>query len=288
MRKSESLFLDIRGLRYHVRRWPSTGAPKMVLLHGWMDVSASFQFVVDALRREWDIYAPDWRGYGLTGRGKSDCYWFPDYIADLDFLLEQIQAVNLVGHSLGGNVASMYAGIRPRRVARLVNLEGFGLAATRPGQAPDRYARWLDELREPPRLRPYRNFQELAERLRQGNKRLTPERAEFLARHWGRETEQGGEVVLRGDPAHKIVNPVLYRYEEVHACWQKVEAPVLWVDAAESATLQRLGPPTSCAPAAWWLIRPTRAMRSAASWATPRRWSGCAACAASTSATTSP
>ena len=88
MRKSESLFLDIRGLRYHVRRWPGTGAPKMVLLHGWMDVSASFQFVVDALRGEWDIYAPDWRGYGLTGRGKSDCYWFPDYIADLDLLLE--------------------------------------------------------------------------------------------------------------------------------------------------------------------------------------------------------
>src|SRR5207237_1162313 len=211
LRKSESLFLDIRGLRYHVRRWPGIGAPKMLLLHGWMDVSASFQFVVDALRGDWDIYAPDWRGYGLTGRGQSDCYWFPDYIADLDFLLAEIHAVNLVGHSLGGNVASMYAGIRPQRVARLVNLEGFGLAATRPGQAPGRYARWLGELPEPPRLRPYRNFQELAERLRQGNPRLTPERAEFLARHWGRETEQG-EVVLRGDPAHKIVNPVLYRY----------------------------------------------------------------------------
>ena len=47
--------------------------------------------------------------------------------------------------------------------------------------------------------------------------------------------------MLRGDPAHKIVNPVLYRYEEVHACWEKVEAPVLWVDAAESETLKRLG-----------------------------------------------
>src|SRR3989441_11518107 len=52
---------------------------------------------------------------------------------------------------------------------------------------------------------------------------------------------RSGEVVLRGDPAHKIVNPVLYRYEEAHACWQKVEAPVLWVDAAESETPKRLG-----------------------------------------------
>src|SRR5258708_20626834 len=212
----------------------------MVLLHGWMDVSASFQFVVDALRGEWDISAPDWRGYGLTGRGKSDCCWCRHYVAALEFLVREIQAVNLVGHSLGGNVASMSAGIRPQRVARLVNLEGFGLAATRSGQAPERYARWLDELHEPAGVRAYRNLQELAERLREGNRRLTPERAEFLARHWGRETEQG-DVVLRGDPAHKIVNPVLYRYEEVHACWQKVEAPVLWVDAAESETLKRLG-----------------------------------------------
>ncbi len=237
------MFLDIRGLRYHVRRWARAGAPRMFLLHGWMDVSASFQFVVDALRGEWDVYAPDWRGYGLTQWGGSDCYWFADYIADLDRLLEILQPdapVNLVGHSLGGNVAAMYAGIRPQRVAKLVNLEGFGLAATRPEQAPRRYARWLDELHTPPRLRPYKDFEELAARLRQGNPRLSGERANFLARHWGREAGADG-VLLRGDPAHKIVNPVLYRYEEVRACWQQVGAPVLWVDAADSDTLQRLG-----------------------------------------------
>ena len=95
-------------------------------------------------------------------------------------------------------------------------------------------------LHEPPQLRPYKDFAELAERLRKNNPRLTPERAEFLARHWGRDAGREG-VVLRGDPAHKIVNPVLYRYEEVRACWQQVSAPVLWVDAQESETLKRLG-----------------------------------------------
>jgi pimeloyl-ACP methyl ester carboxylesterase len=241
LKKSESIFVEVRGLRYHVRRWPREGAPKLFFLHGWMDVSASFQFLVDALRGEWDVYAPDWRGYGLTQWDKSDCYWFPDYLADLERLLDQFASapVHLIGHSLGGNVATMYAGVRPQRVAKLVNLEGFGLSPARPEEAPKRYARWLDELRERPRLRPYRDFAELAARLRQSNPRLTAERADFLARHWGHDAGAQG-ILLRGDPAHKIVNPVLYRYEEVRACWRQVSAPVLWVDAAQSDTLQRL------------------------------------------------
>jgi len=243
MRESESSFFDIRGLRYHVRRWLRPGAPKMVLLHGWMDVSASFQFLVDALKGAWDVYAPDWRGYGMTDWDKADSYWFPDYIADLEVLLARIEPerpVNLVGHSLGGNVGAIYAGVRPHRVAKFVNLEGFGMAATRPEQAPKRYARWLDELHDRPGLRPYDSFDALAERLRQSNKRLSKEKADFLARHWGRQTEDG-QVVLRSDPAHKIVNPVLYRYDEALACWRAVTAPVLWVEAAESDTVKRIG-----------------------------------------------
>jgi len=242
MRESESQFLQVRGLRYHIRRWPARGAPKMVLLHGWMDVSASFQFVVDALEHDWDVYSPDWRGYGLSEWGKADSYWFPDYLADLDVLLESIdaeQSLNLVGHSMGGHVAGLYAGVRPGRVARFVNLEGFGLAATRADQAPKRYARWLDELRVPPRFRPYQSYATLAERLRGNNPRLSTGKADFLARQWGEEVEGKG-VRLRGDPAHKIVNPVLYRHDEVRACWQLVTAPVLWVEAAESDALKRV------------------------------------------------
>lgn len=242
MRHSESLYFDVRRLRYHVRHWPGNAEQRVVLLHGWMDVSASFQFLVDAMSPQWDVYAPDWRGYGQTDWGGSDCYWFPDYLGDLDALLERLQPeipLNLVGHSLGGNVAALYAGVRPGRVAKLVNLEGFGMSATRPDQAPKRYAHWLQELRSPPRLRSYRDFAALADRLQKNNSRLTRERAEFLARHWGHEVD--GQVQLRGDPAHKIVNPILYRYEEARAVWQQVSAPVLWVDASESGALKRIG-----------------------------------------------
>jgi pimeloyl-ACP methyl ester carboxylesterase len=242
MKHSESLFFDVRGLRYHVRHWKGKPGKRIILLHGWMDVSASFQFLVDALSPDWDVYAPDWRGYGLTAWSGADCYWFPDYIADLDMLLEQIQPaapVNLVGHSLGGNVGGLYAGIRPERIARFVNLEGFGMPATSPDHAPKRYARWMQELRGTPGLRPYANYAELADRLQKNNPRLARERAEFLARHWGREGE-GGTVTLRSDPAHKLINATLYRLDEARACWERVSAPVLWVDAEHSETRTRM------------------------------------------------
>ena len=106
---------------------------------------------MDALKDDHYVIAPDWRGYGQTQSGGADNFWFPDYLADLDFLLDHYSpdhAVNLVGHSMGGNIVMLYTGTRPQRVRRLVNLEGFGMPATRPAQAPGRYAKWMDALKE--------------------------------------------------------------------------------------------------------------------------------------------
>jgi pimeloyl-ACP methyl ester carboxylesterase len=236
LKSSKSVFLSIRGLRYHCRCWGDAGQPKLFLLHGWMDVSASFQYLVDAFEHSWHIIAPDWRGYGLTEWSGSDCYWFPDYFADLERLLASFQPaepVNLIGHSMGGNVAAMYAGIRPERVARLVNMEGFGLVDSKPEAAPRRYARWLAEIEKGARLKDYASFEELADRMCAANLRLPRERALYLARHWGMANAEG-RVVLRADPSHKLVNPVLYRLEEAMACWSRITAPVLWLEGADS------------------------------------------------------
>ena len=233
LQASRSEFITLRGLRTHVRHWGKQGAPKLFMLHGWMDVSASFQFVVDCLARDWHVIAPDWRGFGLTDRAPADCYWFPDYLGDLDALLDHYapdEAVNLVGHSMGGNVAGLYAGVRPQRVARFINLEGFGLPTTQPRMAPARYAKWLDELRESPVMRRYADRGEVAARLMKTNPRMPEDRALYLAGHWAAPNEQGEWEIL-GDPAHKITNATLYRTEEALACWEKITAPVLWVEA---------------------------------------------------------
>lgn len=242
MKPSRSVFVQVRDIRYHCRVWGDQRAPRMFLLHGWMDVSASFQFMVDALAHEWYVVAPDWRGYGESARTGADCYWFPDYFADLELLLQTFspeEPANVVGHSMGANVAAIYAGVRPERVRRLVNLEGFGMPSTRPEDAARRYARWLNELAAKPRLRDYASVDELAARLRANNERLTLDRARFLAEHWG-VVRGDGRVELRGDPAHKIVNPVQYNVEEAKACWRAVSAPVLWVEGAQTATRNQM------------------------------------------------
>ncbi len=232
MKSSRSQFLDVRGLRYHVRSWGDPAAPKLFLLHGWMDVSAAFQFTVDALEHEWHVFAPDWRGFGLSAWAEGG-YWFPDYIADLDALLQQLQPDSpafLVGHSMGGNAAGLYAGVRPERVAKLVLAEGFGLPRVLPDKAPSRYARWLNEQNDSPGFKPYTSFAEVEARLKQNNPRLSDERARFLASHWA-EQKAPGDIRLRSDPKHKLVNPVIYRPEEAIACWKSISAQVLWLQS---------------------------------------------------------
>ncbi|MCX7660348.1 MAG: alpha/beta hydrolase [Caldimonas manganoxidans] len=236
-RPSESTFLTIRGLRYHVRRWGSPEwvrpeSPALVMLHGWMDVGASFQFVVDAMVSPRYVLAPDWRGFGLSQAASSDSYWFADYLGDLDALLDELlpgQQVDLLGHSMGGNVAMLYAGIRPQRIRRLVNLEGFGLPASQPDHAPKHYAAWLDELKMPQSLHPYPSLEAVAQRLRRNNPLLRPELAAWLAPHWARQRDDGWWEIL-ADPAHKRRHAVLYRKEEALACWAAITAPVLWVE----------------------------------------------------------
>ena len=250
-RISRSEFVPIRNLRYHVRLWgePGPGKTPLVLVHGWMDVAASWQFMVDAFAADHYVIAPDWRGYGLTGLAgpaqeaehRVDNFWFPDYLADLDFLLDhyvQQQPVDLVGHSMGGNIAMLYAGARPERIRKLVNLEGFGMPASQPAQAPGRYARWMNELKAYHRgeleLKTYASLAGVAARLMKTNRRLPQAKADWLAPHWAGEQADGRWRIL-GHAAHKIVNASLYRVDEVLEIYRAIRAPVLAVEASDDS-----------------------------------------------------
>ncbi len=252
-RQWRSQMLPVRNMHYHLRSWepePASGIdpelPVLVLAHGWMDVAASYQFVVDAFSDAFvqgrRIVAHDWRGFGLSRSTEPcDSYYFTDYLADLDMLLEQIspdQPIDLVGHSMGGNISCMYAGARPARIRRFVNLEGFGMAPTTPEQAPGRLAQWMDQLREQRAgglgLAPYDSVEAVANRLQKTNRRLPRDKALWLAHHWSAPDAQGRWHIL-GDAAHKLSNPYLYRVDEALACLAAIAAPTLSVEASDDS-----------------------------------------------------
>ena len=257
-RASRSRFVTLRGLRHHVLEWGDASLvtdsrPPLLMQHGWMDVAASFQFVVDALQTPRHVLAFDWRGFGMTDPSGADCYWQADYLADLDAALDTLffndrptRQIDLAGHSLGGNIVMLYAGLRPERIRRLINLEGFGMPATRPEMAPARYLQWLDELKQPAPMRDYESLAAVAARLRKTNPLLPADRAAWLARHWSRQRSDGRFEIL-GDPAHRRTNPHLYQRDEVLACWKRIAAPVLWVEGDQTDV------------ARWWGMRYTKA-----------------------------
>lgn len=242
-----STLLWIRGLRLHVRHFGARTGPLLLLLHGWLDASASFVPVVrrvlghhcGALR----VAALDWRGHGYS-QWVAGGYWFPDYLADLDAVIDDLsphQPVILIGHSMGAQVASLYAGLRPRRVSALACLDGFNLPNMSSARAPRRYRAWLDQLTRPPEPHSYADFEALAQRILQHHPRLDAARARFVARCWAHEGADG-RVHLLADPQHRLRGPGLYRAAESQAIWRLIEAPTLLVQCGESEYREAITP----------------------------------------------
>jgi pimeloyl-ACP methyl ester carboxylesterase len=107
--------------------------------------------------------------------------------------------------------------------------------------APKRFRRWLDELRDLPQQKTYPSFEELAARIRKQHPDLPAERADFVARCWGREDDHG-RIALCADPKHRLSGPGLYRNEESMAIWREVTAPTLFVDAGLSQFRKAISP----------------------------------------------
>ncbi|MFT5133480.1 MAG: pimeloyl-ACP methyl ester carboxylesterase [Gammaproteobacteria bacterium] len=236
VKKSKTLKQDVRGLQYAVHTWGKPEAKPLFLLHGWADTGRSFQFVADALSDEWFIIAPDWRGFG-DSQWNLQGYWFPDYLADLDTLVDRYspdKQARLVGHSMGGNVACLYAGSRPDRVSHLVSMDVFGLPETSPEDAPIRYEKWLDQIKKPSSFSNYNDLEQLIEHINKLAPGISTARAEFIAETWCKVSIDGKKYKIKADPAHKRVNPILYRREEARACWNKIAARTLLIFGQDS------------------------------------------------------
>ena len=219
MRPSTSQSIAIRGLSYHVRSWGSPSAPKLFMLHGWMDVGASFQFLVDALKRDWFVIAPDWRGFGrsewcagrllvrrLPGRPRS---------AARPFLARRAGSASSATVWAATSPASSRAYGRREFHTRFRSMA----SASRPRVRKSRRTRSPNGSMGcviHRRLRRIASIAAVADRLQKNNPRLPATRRDYLAAHWA-EVLPDGSARLMSDPRHKLPFPHVYRMEEVLA-----------------------------------------------------------------------
>lgn len=235
----------LRGLAYAWRDSGPRQAPVIVLLHGLLDNAASFAPLVEALDQRLSerhrFIAPDWRGHGATAWAADGDYWFPQYLADLDALLATTvggRPVTLVGHSMGGQIASLFAGTRNNRVSRLIALDSLNVPDSDPQKAPGRYQRWLDAHTRPPTPRVYQSIADISARVGHRYPELSDDQRAFLARHWSQPVDGGPRCRMRVDPWHRVTFPYGFRAAEAMAIWRSISAPVLCVDGGQSPAVR--------------------------------------------------
>lgn len=234
--------LELREGRFACTRWGPPSDDPVLLLHGWMDCGAAFQMLVDELPDDWPLLAVDWQGHGHSSR-RAGRYWFADRLAELDAILEACypgRAARVIGHSLGGTIALMHAGLRPERTRWLVDIEGFGLPAREGEEGAQQVRDWLAQLRKGVQPRRYRDAAQLAGALRLRNPRLPEANALFLATAWTRRLDDG-RLEMLSDPVTELRSPLRFTRAEMEACWAGVQAPVLLLVGGESDYLERVG-----------------------------------------------
>lgn len=235
----------LQGRPHAALEWGERGGIPTVLLHGYLDHAGAWSRVAPGLSG-W-LVAYDHRGHGLSPHcGAGESYHFPDYLADLDALLAELGPAKLVGHSMGGTIASMYAGVRPEKVVALVTVDGLGLFDSST-QSAERMTQFLDEVARPPVNKVFPSIEAAAARLRHSNPRIDEAWARELAARILRPVEGG--YTWTWDARHRIRGPIPYRHDNHAQFLRRIRCPVLAVHpehspfaAADVAHLESLVP----------------------------------------------
>lgn len=228
-------FLTANRLRLHLLEW-GTGERVVLLVHGFLEHAHAWDDLAPRLAAAGlHVYALDWRGHGDSEWiGAGGYYHFLDYVADLSQLVPQLAPrVALVGHSMGGHAAVLYAGAEPERVWALASVEGLGVPDTDPEVVPQRVVGWLEDLRrlEARRRQPV-SIEAAVERMRERFPTLPVAAVEHLVRHNTREVD--GQRSWKFDPLHQTRSPQPTYTAQARAFWRRVACPVLYVEGADS------------------------------------------------------
>ncbi len=232
--KTQKILLN--GIRHQVYLWGSPRKPKLFIFHGWLDSAVSFDFLCEYLKKDFYCIGLDLRGYGKSAWSKNKLgYFFYEYVADVKALFDYYspqKPLNILGHSFGGAVSSIFTGTFPDRVQKFINLEGFTFRSNPPELAAEKLKDWISSFDAEPRFRIFKTHAEFAERLRKNNSRLSEERSLFLAKHLVKNVRGGYQ--MSADPLHKLAEPYLFNRDILYTFWNNIRAKCLLVTADQT------------------------------------------------------
>jgi pimeloyl-ACP methyl ester carboxylesterase len=227
-----------QGLRLHYTDWGNGSAPPLLLVHGGLDQSRSWDAVARALRATFHVVAPDLRGHGDSDWATGSSYSLSDHVYDLTCLIKSagFEQVAIVSHSMGGMVSLTYAGAFPEKVSRLAVLDGvtnFPARKVKPIEA--RIAEWVGDLDKTAqrKIHRYPSVADGADRILARNARLTREQAMHLATH-ALKRDADGEYSWKFDPYLRARAPYRLSLEDNIALWSRIACPTLLVAGSES------------------------------------------------------
>lgn len=229
--KAKSSYVDIRGLKFHYLEWGNENNPLIIMLHGFMDHAHSFDLLAEELMDKYHLIAWDARGFGKTEHiPQSGYYYFFDYLLDLELFIKNFtdEPVILLGHSMGGIIASLYSGVYPEKVKKMINLEGWFLTGYPFDEAPQRAKTWIEGVKNLKGFKPMKDIEEASERLLKNDHLMTKDFAVHLAEEC--TVKSGENLIWSHDPLHRTRSPQLTYYGQIEAFLEKIGCEVLLIE----------------------------------------------------------
>jgi pimeloyl-ACP methyl ester carboxylesterase len=137
-------WITSEGLRLRYVEWGAADAPAIVALHGLRAFAYTWEPVALPLAGRFRIVALDQRGRGQSDWDPQRRYFTEHYVRDLEALVAHLGLgpFVLLGHSMGGAMAFVYAAAHPERLAGLA-IEDMGPGASAGGAGAERIRREL-------------------------------------------------------------------------------------------------------------------------------------------------
>ncbi|HXG52903.1 MAG TPA: alpha/beta hydrolase [candidate division Zixibacteria bacterium] len=232
-------FFHNDGLRLHYLEWGDPSGRTVVFVHGIRDQGRSWERFLEALLARGcaigHAVALDLRGHGDSDwPDRNRGYQHEDFLADLAGLLRHLdkESVTIIGHSLGGSMALLYAGAFPAKVERMVLLESLGPFARADDEVPEIVAERLAGRSYIELPFPYESVEAAAKALQKRFPLLPDDAALHMARYGTRK--KGDRYVWKHDPVLRYRTTTVLSEGQIEAFIRRVTCPILFVYGTES------------------------------------------------------